>query len=73
MKYRLESDDRADHLVALHGVDFYCGITMMLEQIRAKLKHGHGFMSADQALEWVRQELRDECGSALDAIEEAGE
>ena len=35
--------------------------------LREALKHGHAHQSADDALEWVRQELRDgACNAGLD-------
>ena len=43
----------------LDGPRLDCTIEDFDRDIRAKLKHGHTFSTADEALAWVRRELAD--------------
>ena len=33
-------DDRADHLIALHGIDMFCFLVGLRDDIRQHIKHG---------------------------------
>ena len=52
-----DNDGFDDPKIYIHARDINCGVTELREAIRSKLKHGHEFKTADDALEWVREEL----------------
>ena len=62
MKATLEFDtpEEWEHLLAaLHGMDWKSVVWEIDQFLRDKLKYGHDFKSADEALEKTREELRD--------------
>lgn len=50
-------DERDDHFLATHGKDFWLVLWNLNQAIRNYLKHGHNFKTADEALEWVREQI----------------
>lgn len=58
LKFNLPDEDAEFHM-ALHGHEFYAVVSDMDNWLRSKLKYGHEFKSADEALEEARKELRD--------------
>ena len=51
-------EDSTEHLLAIHGADYSIVCWELDEIIRSWLKHGHKFMTIKEALESVRNELR---------------
>ena len=41
MKYKIETDDKEEHLAALHGIDFYCVLWDLDQWLRSECKY-HG-------------------------------
>ena len=71
MKYTLTTDERTEAVAALFGFNFYSCLWDVSQEIRTKLKHGHDFNSADDALEWCRSyiyESLESDGINLDII-----
>jgi len=56
--FNLPEDEHTMKLI-IHGVDFALVCSDMDEELRQKLKYGHKFESADEALEWTRDKLRE--------------
>lgn len=47
--------DEGDKYALLHANDMFCVLWDILEtELRNKLKYGHEFKTADEALEWCR-------------------
>lgn len=66
MKATLEFDlpeDHHEHLLAIHGVNLHGALWNLDQQLRTWVKHGHKFKSTEEALEYVRHELRDQMDS----------
>lgn len=57
LTFEFDEDAIDDPKIYIHALDINYGVTELRESIRSKLKHGHNFKSADEALEWVREEL----------------
>jgi hypothetical protein len=60
LKFNLP-EERFEHECAIHGSDWrsiVCEVNMLL---RNKLKYGHEYKTADEALEAVQTALWDEC------------
>jgi len=53
-------EDRVEHEIAVHAMDFACVLSNLDDILRGCLKYGHEFQSADEALEEVRKDLREE-------------
>lgn len=64
-------EERSEHMVAVHAMDFALTVFDLEEELRLWMKHGHKFSSADEVIEAVRQKLH-EClenrGASLDMI-----
>ncbi len=43
---------------ALHGIDWKNAVWRIDQYLRDKLKYGHSFKSADEAMETIRHEIR---------------
>ena len=52
-------EDRVDFECATHGVAWATVVWDMDQWLRGKLKHGHDFKTADEALEVVRRALQE--------------
>lgn len=50
-------DERWQYKCANNGTNFFCILTELDNYLRSKLKYGHEYESADDALEDVRKEL----------------
>jgi len=62
-------EEQEEHQMALKGAEWQNTVWEMDQWFRNKLKHGHGFKSAEEALEEGRVELRrlvDDNGLILD-------
>lgn len=65
-KGRLEFDlpqEQSEYMQAVHGGDWKSIVFEVSLFLRNKLKHGHQFKDADEALEAVRDHLWEECKS----------
>ena len=51
--------EEAEHHAALHGMAYRAALTDIREALRSKMKHGHDFKTANEALEYVRQVVQD--------------
>lgn len=61
-KAKLEFDlpeDQDAFTLAIGGRDFWTCLWDLDNESRNFLKYGHSFKSADEVLEWVRQEIRN--------------
>lgn len=58
-RYRLEFDSRSDFLLAVHGEDFWLVLWNLDEWLRARVKYGHDYKTATEALEGARGRLRE--------------
>lgn len=54
-------EEHDEHQAAIHGQDWKHIVYEVSMFLRNKLKYGHEFKSADEALEAVRTHLWDEC------------
>jgi len=64
-------EDRVEHEVAVHAMDWALVAWDMDEQLRSWLKYGHEFGGSEDALEGIRQKLRElmeEHGVSLDML-----
>ena len=71
MKLTIETRDRDESLLALHGGDFYGTLWELDQECRNKLKYGHQFQTPDEVLEWARDQIREELesrGISLDIV-----
>jgi len=62
MKAKLEfdmPDDRNEHIIAVHAMDWALTVWDMSRELRDWLKHGHEFKTPDEALEAVQSKLFD--------------
>ena len=50
-------EEREDHSLAIHGLDFALVCWDMDTKLRGWLKHGHKFKTADEAIESARENL----------------
>lgn len=57
-------DERLEHADAIHGSAWRYIVYELSMFLRNKLKHGHEFKNADQALEAVKEQLWLECKDA---------
>lgn len=53
-------DDHDAHTLAVHALDMYCVMCAVDERLRNMLKHGNTYVSADEAIEAIRDILHDE-------------
>jgi hypothetical protein len=63
MKAILEFDlpeDNCNHILAVHAMDFALLAWDLDQYLREKLKYGHQFTDADDALEAIREFLHDQ-------------
>lgn len=60
LKFKLP-EERVEHETAVKAMDWFLVVTNLDEWLRTKLKHGHDFKTADDALQAMRDELREEC------------
>lgn len=51
-------EETIEHLLALHGADYSIVCQELDERLRGWLKYGHEFKTIEEALESVRNELR---------------
>lgn len=51
-------EEAIDHLLAIHGADYNVVCQDLDECLRDWLKHGHEFMTIEEALDSVRDKLR---------------
>jgi hypothetical protein len=56
-------EERYEHENAIRGADWRNIVYELTVFLRNKLKYGHEYKSADEALEDVRKTLWDECNS----------
>ena len=74
MKATLEfnlPEERDDHSLAIHGIDWYLTVWDLSIWLRKKLRCGHEFKDADDALDAARDKLfmvMDERGVNLDMV-----
>jgi hypothetical protein len=69
MKFNLP-EDKQELILAQKGNEYWLALWNLIygsEGVRNKLKHGHKFKDADEALEWVRDFVVDNVD--LDEIE----
>lgn len=61
MRYTISTSDRKEHLLALHGEDYYCALWDMDQWLRKQIKYNPKRLNGDKldALEMAREELRD--------------
>lgn len=59
LKFFLNQDEEEDAKILIKAKDVYYALEEFKEEIRQKLKHGHEFKSADDVLEWVREQVGD--------------
>jgi hypothetical protein len=52
-------DEDNERNLALKGQDMFISLWDYDQALRGKLKYGHEFKDADEALEWARQELQE--------------
>jgi hypothetical protein len=52
-------EDRTDHIIAIHALDFALVCWDMDIELRGWLKHGHELKTADDALAAMRKKLHD--------------
>ena len=64
LKFNIPEEDY-EFRAAYDGMKWLCALHDMDEQLRAWLKHGHGFKSADEALQAVRDWLREDVPGAF--------
>lgn len=66
MKATLEfnlPEETTEHYNAVHGHEFVAVLWSLDRQLRLWLKNGNTFESTDRAIEFIRDELRDDLGS----------
>jgi hypothetical protein len=71
LKFNLPEEDN-EFKLACKGKDFYAAISMFDNALKTYCKYGHNFKDADNALDFVRQELHDDldsCGINLSELE----
>jgi len=71
MKYKIETDDKTEHLHSVHGLDWALVVWEIDQQLRSKLKYGHEFKTVDEALEKIRTYLHtyiEEKGVSLEML-----
>ena len=62
MKATLEfnlPEERGEHLIAVHAMDFALAAFDLDEELRRWLKYGNEFKSVDEALDAARQKLHE--------------
>lgn len=74
MIYKIETDDKREHLTAVKGVDYLLCLWDMDQWLRGEIKYNHNKWTPEQveALESARDELRsivDSHGVSLDDLE----
>lgn len=52
-------NEEVEHHAAVHGMAYRNALSDIRQSIRGKMKHGHEFKTADEALEYVRQVVQD--------------
>lgn len=65
-------EERCEHLVAVHAMDFALTCYEVDNKISGWLHHDHNFKTVDEALEAIRKELRDSLedrGASLEMLE----
>jgi hypothetical protein len=50
-------EEANEHRLAINGLAWYCVVYDMEQKLRAWLKYGHEFKTADEAIEAMRDEL----------------
>ena len=54
-------EETVEYHAAVHGLAYRAALSSIREQLRQKLKHGHDFTSADEAMEWVHKLVITAC------------
>jgi len=57
-------EERYEYACAIHGADWKSIVYEVSMFLRNKLKHGHEYKTADEALEAVKAELWEECNAS---------
>jgi GGDEF domain-containing protein len=60
LEYNLPEDQR-EHEIALNGYKYCLILSDLDNDLRLYMKHGHGFKTADEVLEHIRQRIHQEC------------
>ena len=56
LKFTLPEESN-EHLLAINASKFYGALWDIDQEARGFLKHGHKFKSADEVLEWLREQI----------------
>ncbi len=60
-RYKIETSDRAEHLQAIHGIDFYLVLWNLDQHLRSQIKYNPDGLGGHEldALEKVREQIYD--------------
>jgi hypothetical protein len=55
-------EEHTDYMWAVHGEDYWSSLLSVDEKVRGWIKYGHSFDTVEDALEGVREFIRDALG-----------